>query len=325
MKSNETIRYFPFSPGIPWKVKNGRYVVPHLSSDAWVRATKSRDIILLANGGLVESFVSLSLFEILNYASTTSKLMWAGNRQFESLVRLNGLASVCPISFSNDIIQKYPVPLFLDKSTNTYFNYLNNYIDVKTFYGEYGYRDCRPIAQQLTSNFIIPWEKRYLPQYRNSQIALGELDKWSKLSRFQFRQPYICIFPDRGLSQHKQVMLGWNDTEVKALAAMLRQVGISTLVFTNNSNKYYASPVYTLPTNPEYMLLMIRAAKAVLADEVDPLIIAEMISSAKIVAKPSKNEINLHKNRKFLKSSNVIHTLRKLTPVKAFNVIYGGP
>lgn len=323
MKSSETIRYFPFSPGIPWKIKRGKYIVPELTSDAWTKATKSRDVIVLAHGGLIESFVSLSLFEALNYASSPSKLMWAGNPQFESIVKMNGLGAICPVPIPPKTVQDYPVPVFLDKSSNTYFNCLNNYLDVKTFYGEIGFKDHRPIVQQIVTNFVIPWENRFIPRQRNNQLSKKDLESWAKISRFQFNRPYVCVFPDRGLSQHNLSTLGWNEAEVKALASMLRQKGISCLVFTNNAGKYYASHAHVLPAKPEYMVMMLEFAKAVLSEEVDQLIIAEMISSSKIIARPSKNEVNLYKNRRYLKSSNVIHTIRALTPVRAFEAICG--
>lgn len=323
MKSNDTIRYFPFAPGIPWKIRSGKYVVPGLNSAAWNKAVGCRDVVVLSYGGLFESFVSLSLFEIMNYSSTSTKLMWSGTRRYEPLVKMNGLATVCPVILPEETTQNYPVPVFLDKSNNVYFNCLNNYIRVNAYYGEFGYKDHRPVIQQLTENFMIPWETRFLPQFRNLKLLKDEIDKWTRLSKFQFNRPYVCVFPDCGLSQHKQSMLGWSDNEIKALAAMLRQVGISTLVFTDNPGKYYASSAYVLPAKVEYILLMLKSAKAVLAEEIDLLLIAEMVSSARIIAKPAKNELNLYKNQRFLGTSNVIDTIKGLTPVKAFNAICG--
>ena len=49
-------KYFPFAPGIPWQVKNGRYIRPEVSGAVLRSVLKDKDIVVSAFGGLLESF-----------------------------------------------------------------------------------------------------------------------------------------------------------------------------------------------------------------------------------------------------------------------------
>ena len=66
MKSKYSTKYFPFSPGIPWKIKNNKYVVPEITTDTWKDTLKDRDIVILSHGGLLESFFSLYFVAAIN-------------------------------------------------------------------------------------------------------------------------------------------------------------------------------------------------------------------------------------------------------------------
>src|SRR3990167_86537 len=114
-------KYFPFAPGVPWKIKNGKYIVPALSMDAWHRALHGKEIVVVAYGGFIESFVSLCFLEIVNYLSPGKKLFWLGNNRFASLVEVNGLAQICESDVSKETFANYPVPLFMDRDYYYFF------------------------------------------------------------------------------------------------------------------------------------------------------------------------------------------------------------
>ncbi|HLG27609.1 MAG TPA: hypothetical protein VI423_07475 [Paenisporosarcina sp.] len=291
--------------------------------DAWHRALHGKEIVVVAYGGFIESFVSLCFLEIVNYLSPGKKLFWLGNNRFASLVEVNGLAQICESDVSKETFANYPVPLFMDRDNHAFFNCLNNYLQVKTWYGANGYKDKRPLFQQILRNTMIPWEMHYLPQLRNPKCS-DELSQWAQLNHFHFNQPYVCVFPDRGLSDHQKTSaLGWNESQLKAFAAMLRRVGISMIVFTSQSQKYYGVPINCLPVRIDFILNLLPAAAAVLSEEVDLLLVAAVISSAKLISKPLKNEFNLNNNVRFLRHETVIYTDKTLTPLTAFNAVRG--
>src|SRR5690554_1839294 len=134
-----SVRYFPFTPGIPWSIKNGRYIIPKINRIAWDKAVDGRDFNVVAYGGLFESFFSLSIIEALHFIHPEKKIYWSGHNQFNYLCSSQGIAKIN--KFDETLIKKYPCPIFLDKEKFVYFNCLNNYIDVYSYAGVYGYHN----------------------------------------------------------------------------------------------------------------------------------------------------------------------------------------
>src|SRR5690554_6700310 len=87
-----SIKNFPWAPGLSWKIKNGKYVVPELPFELFSKSLKNKDVVVCSFGGLVESFYSLSILELLNNNLIGNKLYWAGNSEYQNLLKLNGLA-----------------------------------------------------------------------------------------------------------------------------------------------------------------------------------------------------------------------------------------
>ena len=292
------VRYFPFSPGIGWKIKNGKYVVPEINLDVWNKIISGKDITVVCYGGLIESYISLCYLEILNYIVPNNTFYWCGNNKFDSLVRLNGLARIG--NFPKNMLWRYPVPIFMDADKNVYFNCLNNVLKVQPYYGGTGYKDKSPLVKQLLRNSTLPWDKQYLPKMRRSSFPSKEFLQWSKLVRFDLNKPFICIFQDLDWSQHKRTSFKWNETQIKALSSMLKQRGISTVVFTKVSGKFYGSSVYCMQPLMESILGIIPRAKAVLAEEVDFLLLSAMISNAKLITTCANKCLSPIYNGKFL-------------------------
>ncbi len=321
MKSSNkySVRFFPFSPGIPWKVKYGKYIIPEINSESWDLALHGRNAVVLADGGLVETFISLTFLEALNNISPGTKLYWAGNDSLNSLVSVSGLASMFPKSLPGNLIERFPVPIFLDRKDNTYFNCLLNYIRVKPYYGGKSYHDRKAIIKQIFRNSLVDWDSRFIPQQRRADMVSTELNRWAKSSKFYFNKPYVCLFPETKHSIHKQSTLGWSNIQIKSFAAMLRQAGVSLVLFTNS--KTFSDSCFVLPPRPDYEWFMMPAAKAVLSETIDYLIVAGMISKAKLIGLPTKNELSISKNNKYIGAENVIYTLKGITPMDAFNFV----
>ena len=245
-------KFFPFTPSIPWKVKYGKYIVPKVNLNIWKELISKKDIVVVANGGLIESFVSLCYFEMMNITSASNKLFWIGDHRFDYLIKTNGLATISNVTISNEILSKYPTPIFLDNSNNLFFNCLNNYLIYRSWYNIKGIKNYRPILDQLFINSLTNWNCDYLPNMRRMIFPSKELLSWCKVAGINLNNPYICIFPDKtNLSIHKESCLQWDNIQIKALAACLKQKGISTIVITNDSTKYYNSNVYTIPIKLE--------------------------------------------------------------------------
>jgi len=87
-----SVKSFPWSPGIPWKVRRGKYVIPELPAELVSNVLRGKEAVVCSFGGLLESFYSLSILETMNKNLLAKKLYWAGNNEYEPLVAANSLA-----------------------------------------------------------------------------------------------------------------------------------------------------------------------------------------------------------------------------------------
>jgi hypothetical protein len=321
MSVTAKIKYFPFSPGIGWKIKNGKYVVPEINLDVWKKIVDDKKITIVAYGGFLESYFSLCYLEILNYLIPNNKIQWCGNTFFNTLVHLNGIATIninCPQS----LLSRYPTPIFMDRDKNIYFNCLNNYQIVKPYYGGFGYKDKSPIVKQILRNSLTSWENHYIPKFRRLGSLNDGFINWSKVNKFNLRNPYICFFYDVGWSEHK-LNFRWNENQVKSLAAMLKQQGISMLLFTKHPYKFYNSSAYCIGIDLENIINLIPKSIAVLSDCIDLSFLAMMLSdSSKIITKSTGRKLSLLSNVKFLGlARNNIFIKKLLTPLDVFYTI----
>lgn len=315
------IRYFPFSPGIGWQIKHGKYLVPGINLDVWKKIIVGKDLFVIAYGGLLESYFALSYLEMLNYISPINKIYWCGESKFEDLVNLNGLAKI-ESSFPKDLLNEYPVPIFLDRDNALYFHCLNNYQVVKPYYGGKGYIDNSPITKQLWRNSNLSWDTQYLPKFRKLKFPNTSFINWSKTVNFNIKTPYICLFQNLNYSQHKISTLNWQDPQIKFLADMLKYQGIATVLFTLSANKFYGSSIYCPAVTLENIIALLSSTKGVLAEEVDFLFLAMMMGIEKIIMKPIKKKLNLKSNNKFLNlHKDNIFVINELTPLTVCNLI----
>lgn len=316
-------RYFPFSPGIGWKIKSGKYIVPEINLDVWKRITQNKSITVVCYGGLFESYFSLSYLEMLNYITPQNKLFWCGNNKFSSLVSINGLAQLsdkCP----QNILTTYPVPVFMDVENNLYFNCLNNYQKLIPYYGGKGYKDKTIITKQLFRNSTLSWELQYLSKFRNIENNYNDLSPWIRNTRFNINKPYVCICLDTDYSKHSVKSLSWNENDIKYFANTLLKQGISTVLITKHPGKFHNSALYCLPSlKIEWILQLFSRTEAILANEVDFLLLGMMLSStSKIITRRINRTYDLQLNARYLKIHRPnINVIPKLTPLNAINII----
>jgi len=317
--SKVSTKYFPFAPGIPYQIKNGRYVLPRMDSDYWFKATKAEEIVVSAYGGFFESLFSLSIFELLNKLLPGKKLYWSGNKVFNQLVYLNGLGTVRTFIEPDKLI-KYPVPIFFDRDGRSYFNCLNNYINVNTYSGEYKYKDNKPLVQQLFRNAMVDWSLQYLPELRNLKEPT-ELKDWSTAHHFKSSKPFILFVDSDEKSQHRTFCLDWCPQEVRSFSAMLRPTSLSFVVLTQYPQRYHGLNAYFPPFKLDTIMYLLSKAYSVLSINIDYLLCSMLISNASIISNDKKDEFNLEKNKKYLRVNNTIHSFNKITPLQAFNAV----
>ncbi len=313
-------KYFPFCPRIPWKVKNGIYVLPELTGTSWKKANEGRYPLIICYGGLIESFLSLSFLELYHFISPSIKMKWSGSERFYPLLKLNKLAT--PGSIIDEVILKrFPLPLFMDREKTLYCNALYNYLKKSPYYGGFEKTRKEPIFQQLLENTTQPWQSDFLPQIRNFTEAKVLLETYAKNKQFSLKLPYICIFPDREFSMHKQSALKWTDMEIKSLAASAKTLGINTLVVTNRPGRYYNSHVICVPSSLETSLYLITKSKLVLSEEVDWLLIAGMISDATIVHRELNGRFDISRNLEYIRKPADIFSSRNPRPSDVYQLL----
>ena len=299
MKSNSIIRYFPFSPGVPWELKNGKYIVPALNGAIWDRVTDNKSLALVGYGGLFESYFGLSILELLNRSNPSTVLHWSGDDRFNYLVHRNGLAKVKP-TIKESVLKEYPVPLFFDKNSEVaYINYLNNYLDVKTYNQKFGYHDRRPVFQQIFGNSLTNWDLEYLPKFRNIDTS-PEFKSWCNHEKMHLDRNYVLLLPDvSSHSKHSNVCINWESAQIKSFAAMLSQERIELIIATPFPERYYGSRLHVLPNKFEFLFPVLESANVVISKDIDFLLIA-MLMENKIISNIQKGEFDLIKNRKYL-------------------------
>lgn len=314
-------KYFPFCPRIPWKIKNGIYVMPELSGVSWEKANEDRKPIVVCHGGLFEAFASLAFLEMYNFISPATPMQWSGSERFYPLLAANKLARPHP-HVDAVTLQRFPLPVFMDRQEGLYYNCLYNYLEAKPYYGGKAKKRWEPVLKQLLNNMTQPWLPDYLPKIRDWRSTTATLEPWIRTTKFQPKLPYICIFMDRGFSMHSKVTtLKWTDMEVKSLAAMLKPLGIQTVVITNSSGKYYNSKAIVMKPDLMTGLFLLQNAMMVLSSEVDWLLVAGMLSNAKVVQGYADKRMDVSRNMSIIGRTCDITVSGSFRPIEVFKFL----
>lgn len=302
------IKYFPFSPGIPWKMNN-KYLMPEIDADLYKDIVSDKNIMVTAFGGPLESFFSLATLEMLvKFFPSNKNLFWLGNNKYNFFSHVQGLSKICKINLTPDKLKKYPVPLFFDAKNNVYLNCLNNYVVKKSWWGLYPEFNKDPLLKQMSDNMMVPWDN-YIPKIR--KLPNDNFNLWKKVNNYNERKKSILIFPDKLDSIHNYKCLGWNEHSIRELSALLYGTGIQVLVCSNNS--FYGTNIKTFKYDLELILNLIPDAWLVLSESVDWHLISMMLSNCISISKQTEN-YDLFKEIEFLDKDNILNIEENLTP-----------
>jgi hypothetical protein len=324
MSTKINIQYFPFCPGIPWKIKNRNFVIPELNHNNWIRVHQNRQIAILSYGGLIESFYSFFIVEALHALMPEKKIYWFGNDSFNQLSYLTGITTnINKPLINKNIVKKYPLPIFLDKKKLTYYNCLNNYIDVFKLTKTYGYHDKRALIKQIFEKSCLKWNNNYIPKLRILREP-NEFKNFTLSKKFNFKNPFVVIVPERtNWSEHDVSTLNWSVQEVKSFTSMLQQSGINTVIITKHAEKYFGFRALVLDPKLDQLFWLLTKAKAVLSKDIDILFISSVISNSRVIALQTKNEYSFSKHMKFFETKMKISLFKKqFTPFEAFREVH---
>lgn len=316
-----TSRIFPYCPGVVWKLKSN-YIIPKLDAYNWRRAIDEREIVIVNFGGLFESYLSLSYLEALNKLYPKKDICFNSPEQFNELVNLNGLG-YHNILINKEQTIKYPIPIFLDKSNNTYFNCLNNYFSFNGADGKNKFENKNPISKQIFINSCIDWNINYTPQLRNLNLS-NELKELKQFKKFDIDKPFVLIFPDSnsGFSMHSISMLGWTVAQIKSFVSMVGSKGIQTVIITKHIGKYTGMNSLILYPKLNNILSLIEKSSVILSEEVDFLLIGLLLSkNAKIIARDVDKQFSIKRNQKYLQTNKSLYLDKQLEPIKVFKEI----
>lgn len=324
-----TIKFFPFAPGIPYKLRHRKIIIPTVNGEILSQIFANKQSVVVAHGGLIESFFSFSIIEALHLIHPTKQFYWLGDNRFHELLNRNNLAKPSKVVFSKEFAESYPVPIFLDKLNCSYMNCLNNYLNIKTFDQVHVRRSKDPILKQIFDNSLMPWDLRYIPKIRKQELS-HEVNEWSKINKFYFNKPFVLINTDNSFSDHNVSCLDWSVQEIKSFGAMLHSFGISVVVATKNKSAYYDSCIISVTPNLDFMFSLIPKAILIMSEKIDWLLVGALISDAKLVMKETKRKIvqRVHKseydlinNCKFLGLNPDIYMEKEIKPIDIFNFI----
>jgi len=322
MRPKFSKKLFPFSPGIPWTVKNNKYILPNVDAKIWQRALGGKDFIISCYGGFLESFFSLSYCEAIAATDPFREIMWMGNPTFEPLVSMQGIAKVAPFDLGSDIVDKYPVPIFMDAENHAYFNVMNDYLKTKSFKSKDFIINNQHCLEQVYKNCPITWDS-YVPKIRSDERMKYKL--WKRDNKFYDNAKYIVIFPKPWQSMHEEDCLGWNDRQVKEFASMVRHKGISVVACGFGNRDYYdSSGVISAPLDIEIMMGLIQNSWGVLSADIDNLLVTMAVSDSSIIMSREPSEIyELYSAAEFLDAQNVIFTDRDMLPRDVYQFLEG--
>lgn len=314
---SETVKFFPFSPGIPWKLKNGKYVQPEVPSNHLSNLIDGKSLVVLNFGGAIEAFVSLFFIETLKTLKPKQKIYWVGNKKFLPLIKAQGLGEYSEV-VDDSVLKKFTTPIFFDKENRVYFNSLYNYLEVYSYYLYFCYHNYKPGLEQILSNLCYPSDLWETPKIKDIEIS-DDLKFHLNSSKIDFSLPFILVLPDKtGDSLHNQSCLDWSARDINALATLMYSLQIQTVVLTPKVGKYFGGRAKCVPYSFDSALTLLSKAKAVLSKDLDFLYMARFLFSNISFSLPVSKVWDWKKNEKFLKGENDIYVEKEITPYTVY-------
>lgn len=323
MSSNHkfSYRFFPFSPGVKWKMNNHIYISPDVPIISFDYRLKDKNVTVCAYGGFIETFLSLSILEMINHYSNTSNLFWCGYDTYYNLLNLQGIAKPYKGIINKNILKRYPIPLFFDRDDNSYFNCLNNYLRVTAFNFSNSYKDQRPIIEQVVEKGLFKWNNNFIPKLRNLDNCENVLKKYKGLSKFSIDKPFIILVNDStGYSNHTFKCIDWNYNQVKSFISMFNNIKMQ-IVILSNKQKYFGHNISTFPFNIELFTYLIKNGNYLISRDIDLLLYALMMSNISLISEETFFAQSIIKNAEFLNKNNDIYMVAGIEPINAWKYI----
>lgn len=309
MPNKEYKRFFPFCPGIPWKIEYGKYVIPSVTYDTWCSKIRDKEFVVVCYGSLFETLVSLSCAETL-LSLENKPVFWIGNKKYYPLINTNGLFKISVVNLTKKRTEKYPTPVFFDRENRCYFNILNNYKLRRNWYGKHPWPNKKPAIQQAFDNCLLPWSN-HLPVLRNKK----ENDKINRKSK------NIFIIVDSSDNSS----LDWSIQQIKEFSAMVSPRGFQVIVFSKNIYSFAGTRILALPYDELIIINDLDKAFMVLSTNIEWLLISLLLSNAHLVCLNVFIEMfDLFKNAEFIGASNPITVENdSLSPLDVFKICVG--
>jgi hypothetical protein len=316
MKSKYSTKFFPFSAGIPWKIKNKKYLVPEMEKEIWDNVLLNKNLVVLAYGGLIESFFSLTIINAISKIELDRNIFWSGNKEYIHLINAHKVAMYRD---TPNIGHKYPVPLFFDKHNYAYFNCLNNYIIERSYYLKNDRERKDPLLKQIFDNSFMSWDSAYIPKLKYFDYT--KYNHWTKSVRFYDNKKYIVVIPE-SKSKHGLRCLSWTHDDILGLTAMMRQFDINVVVCTKDKGKYYNSSIFVSDDEFCNIFPLIENAYIVLSEDIDYLLLSLMVSDAKVfinsLSEIKRTAFDIYKNAEYLNCENMIYSSESLKPIDVY-------
>lgn len=314
--------YFPFAPGIPLNVKKG-YILPKLDPEVWNRAFNRDKCTFVCNKGFLESVYTLCLIEAFHKKFPLGKAEFISNG-FDYIYESQGLAKKSKHNITNQMLKKYPSPIFFDKPGNIYVNCLYSYINIVNKFGKYLFHNVsKTVFHQIYKNIMLSWEESYIPLLRKIEIPL-KLKELCEQYKFNFKNKYIVIIADRTeLSKHGPTCLNWNSNDIKSFVDMFKGTDYKVVIFSKVPHKYYGIKALSLPIRVDYILYMMHYANVILSEEIDFLLSALLISKAATFSLKTFDEFKIEKNIKDMQIDRVHYSIDDIRPINVFLKLVG--
>lgn len=313
-------KIFPFCPEVLWKTSGG-IIKDKLDVDRWNKIFKDRERgCVIAYGGLLESFLSLSIAEIYAKHNPILKLSWAGNTFFQPLVRYSGLFKDCVERDLSRYKSLYPCPIFIENDY-VYFNSLINCYKYYDIAGIAVRENTGLVSKQILLNshlgdkIIIPKMRRFEPPEKIIQ--------WMKLNKFNPNLPFVLLVPGKLYSNHKKDLIkNWNSSSYKALANLCSNAGYQVVVLTDN-NVFVNQYIKVAPPSLEFLLYFImNNPKLVVTESVDVSLVSGLLADSKLVTNKQVFNLNIKANLEFCgRKNSVLRKSRYISPIEIYNFL----
>lgn len=322
-KNNFSIKSFPWSPGIPWKVRKGKYVIPELPFALLSDVITNKNLVVCCFGGLLEFYYSLAILETFNNKFPMVKKSWVGNTNFLKLLSINGLAK--PFEEFEEIterdLKRFPTPLFLDKNKRVYLNSLYNYLNRSAYYSSKTFPDEKAAIMQIMYNSFFPWDNKNTPKLR-FENELGNFDDLIKSRGINLNKPTIMILPDEtGDSIHEESHLSWNEYQIKSFASIASQKNYQVLVLTNQPHLYWGSKLKVIGYSLDAFFRFLPYSKILMSKDIDFNLIGLLYPNLKVIGNEISGPFSLKKNYKFLEPESKVFSDIDISIDNALDII----